>query len=272
MSRGPLLPSPRRLAAALAPVAGLAVLLLLWSCLSRLPGVEHFLLPGPDRVALSARKHLPELLGATGRTALWSACGLVCSLLVGGAIALVFSWSPLMRAAFHPYATLLQTVPIVAIGGLVTQILGYGPLDNLFLAFFLSLFPIIANGTVGLTSVNRRLLELFTLYDASPWQTWIKLRLPGAVPHLVAGAKVSAGLSVIGAIVGEYTMGGITEPGRFGLGYAIFTAAGLSDIDYLFALTVASVLLGAAFFGAVEVIDALFLHRWSREGGERVER
>jgi ABC-type nitrate/sulfonate/bicarbonate transport system permease component len=67
-------------------------------------------------------------------------------------------------------------------------------------------------------------------------------------------------------------MGGITDPGRFGLGYAIFTAAGLSDMDYLFALTVASVLLGAAFFGVVEAVDALFLARWSRQGGDRIDR
>jgi NitT/TauT family transport system permease protein len=261
----------RRLAVSLAPLAGLAILLLFWSGVSRLSGIESFLLPAPGRVGAAAQKYFPEILGATVRTAVWSACGLACSLVIGSLIALAFSCSRLFRAAFHPYTTLLQTVPIVAIAGLVTQAFGYGPVDNIFLSFFLSLFPIVANGTAGLTNVDRRLLDLFKLYEASGWQTWIKLRLPGAVPHLVAGVKVSAGLSVIGAIVGEYTMGGITDPGRFGLGYAIFTAAGLSDIDYLFALTVASVLLGAAFFGVVEVIDALCLARWSRQGGDRID-
>ena len=130
-------------------------------------------------------------------------------------------------------------------------------------AFVLSLFPIIANLTAGLTSVPPPLQELFSLYRASRWQRLIKLQFPHAVPHLMTGLKTSSGLSVIGAIVGEFFVG-YGDKG-FGLGYLIRSAAESYQTASLFAAVILSTLLGVIVFAAVGLVSEWVLQRWGHD-------
>ena len=163
--------------------------------------------------------------------------------------------------SFSPSAVFRQTVPIVAIAPLIVLWIGHGLAGVVAVSFIISLFPIIANTTAGLTSVEPELLELFALNEASRWQVLLKLRIPHAVPNMLTGARISCGLSVIGAIVGEFFAGYGTED--FGLGYLIILTNAQTKTPFLFATVLFSTGLGLAFFGAVSGLSRLVLRRWA---------
>jgi NitT/TauT family transport system permease protein len=155
----------------------------------------------------------------------------------------------------------LQTVPILAIAPLILMWVGAGTAAVTFIAFIISLAPIIANTTQGLISVDENLVNLFLMHNASPAQMLLKLRLPHAVPSLFVGIRIASGIAVIGAITGEL-FAGSSRVGEGGLGYSILYASTQLQTDYLFALVLASVVLGFSFFFVVTFLEWHFLHRW----------
>jgi NitT/TauT family transport system permease protein len=173
---------------------------------------------------------------------------------------LVFSQSAWIRNSCYPYAIFLQTVPIVAIAPLVITWFDYGFHSVVIISFVLSLFPIIANATTGMVTVDPLLADLFRLHNATRWQLLVKLRLPNAVPHIVTGAKTSSGLAVVGAIVGEFFVG----PGmdRYGLGSLIQQKLAQLKTAEAFAALFASTALSVAIFAAVSYTGSWVLGRW----------
>ena len=244
----------------LPPIALLLLVVLAWQLVVQFGQIESYLLPSPVAVGRAAWSKRAELCGALGLTAAGAFCGFAASLVVGILIAISFSFSRLIKAGCYPYAVFLQTVPIVAIAPLIVVWFDYGFQSVALIAFIISLFPIITNATTGLTNVDRDLVDLFELHNASRWQVLFKLRLPAAVPYLVTGARVSSGMAVIGAIVGEFFTGyGAT---RYGLGYVIMQATNLLKTDELFAAVIASTALGMAVFTIVNIVGATVLARW----------
>jgi NitT/TauT family transport system permease protein len=236
------------------------LLLLLWEAAVDLFGIKSYLIPSPAKVGRAIAQNGPELGGAMLLTAGAAVCGLALSLLTGALISFAFSQSRIIQRSFYPYAIFLQTVPIVAIAPLIILWFGSGFLSVVIVAFILSLFPIITNGTAGLTTVDRDLIDLFEVNNASRAEVLIKLRLPNSVPYFVTGVKTSSGLSVIGAIVGEFFAGYGTD--RFGLGYLIVFTAGQLKTAYLFAAILASALLGLVIFGAASLVGNWIVSRW----------
>ena len=204
--------------------------------------------------------HGERLLNATLLTAIGSLTGFTLSFVVGFCIALLFSQSRIIERGLYPYAIFLQTVPIVAIAPLIVLWIGYGLQGVVAVSFIISLFPIIANTTAGLTQVDPRLLDLFILNNAGRWQILFKLRVPNAVPNMLTGARISSGLSVIGAIVGEFFAGYGTDD--FGLGYLIIQTSGQAKTDYLFACILFCTILGLTIFTAVGLSSHYLLRRW----------
>ena len=223
-----------------------------------------FLVPSPAAVYTAAVNGREKLATAVGLTALGALAGFGASLLIGSLIAFLFSQSALIQRAAYPYAIFLQTVPIVAIAPLIIIWFGNGFQAIAITAFIVSLFPIITNGTEGLTALDRNAVELFEVNNASRLQKLLKLRLPNSVPYFITGAKTSSGLSVIGGIVGEFFAGYGTE--KFGLGYLIFQTSGQLRTADLFAAIIASTLLGLAIFGLVGLVGNLLLSRWKYAG------
>jgi NitT/TauT family transport system permease protein len=251
-----------RWAAAAAPVGLFLALLAAWETATRLLRLPAFVLPSPLDVVQAAWSNRRALGSASMLTAAGAACGFLCSCGVGCLVAFVFSQSALIRRSCYPYAIFLQTVPIVAIAPLIIIWFGTGLQSVILVSTIVSLFPIIANATIGLTTLDRDLLDLFALYDASRWDVLWKLRLPAAVPYLIAGAKTSSGLSVIGAIVGEFFAGYGAE--KYGLGYLVILTSGQLKTAFLFAAIVASTSLGLLIFGLVGIAGDLVLRRWYR--------
>jgi NitT/TauT family transport system permease protein len=244
----------------LPPVAFFALLVALWQAATTLWEIPAYLVPSPKRVLGAADEHAGDLWAASQLTAAGAVCGFVLSLAAGTVMGLIFSQSRIIQRSIYPYAIFLQTVPIVAIAPLVIIWFGNGFGGVVAVSFILSLFPIITGATAGLTAVDPQLVELFETYNASRWQTLLKLRLPNAVPYLVTAAKISCGLSVIGAIVGEISAGFSTQ--SFGLGYLITMTSGNLDTAYAFAAVICSTLLSIAIFAAITSIGATIMARW----------
>jgi NitT/TauT family transport system permease protein len=244
----------------LPPLIVFGVVLAIWqACIVGLQ-LKPYLLPSPvavGRAFMDDSALLGRAVVYTGSAAL---LGFLTSLVLGTIIAFAFSQSRILRASGYPYFIFLQTVPIVAIAPLIVRWFGYGFQSVVLVSFLLGLFPILSNGTQGLLDIDPDLLDLFRLNNASRWQVLVKLRFPSAVPGILAGARTSSGLAVVGAIVGEFFVGYGSK--QFGLGYLIYSTNGQSQLDRLFAAVFTSTLFGIAIFSLVNLISVTILRGW----------
>jgi NitT/TauT family transport system permease protein len=223
--------------------------------------IPPFILPSPWAVVLAIFRRHESLWNALRITSSAVLLGLLASVAAGMILAVVFAQSRWIRRMLYPYTILLQTVPIVAISPLIVMWAGPGTLSVCLITFIICLAPIIANATQGLISVDKNLVSLFAMHNASPAQTFWKLRLPHAVPSLFVGLRISSGISVIGGITGEL-FAGSSRVGEGGIGYSIMYASTQLQTDYLFALVAVATVLGFAFFFFVSFLEWYFLHHW----------
>jgi len=217
--------------------------------------VSPLLLPTPSSVAVAAWRGRDTLLPALASTAGAVAIGLAASSAAGVLAAIALSSSRLVARALYPYAIFFQIVPIVAIAPLLVIWFGYGLRAVIAAAFIVSVFPVIANTLAGLRAVDPALRDLFRLYGAGRLARLVKLELPWALPNVLTGLRIAAGLAVIGAIVGEFVGGG-------GLGVVVLGAMRQQRTDLVFAAILHASALGLALFAAVNGASRLALRRW----------
>ena len=228
----------------------------------RVLDVSPLLLPRPSAVLAAATDEAAPLLAALADTTRAVLAGLLLSGTLGVAAAIALAASPLVQRAFYPYAIFFQVVPIVAIAPLLVIWFGYGPRAVVAAAAVVSVFPVIANTLAGLLSVDPNLADLFRLHGASRGATLWKLRLPWALPYLLTGLRIAAGLAVIGAIVGEFVGGG-------GLGVVVLGAMRQQRTDLVFAAIGYASALGLALFAAVGLASRLALRHWHASEANR---
>jgi NitT/TauT family transport system permease protein len=248
----------------------LACLLSLWQAIIWMNHLPVYILPGPSAVLQAIGARYPSLLDSLWITTEEAAGGLFASVVVGLCVAMVFSQWRWLRQTLYPYTILLQTVPIVAIAPLIILWVGPGIFAVTLVTFIICLAPIIANTTQGLISVDENLVHLFVIYNASPAQILSKLRLPNALPNFFTGLRISAGISVIGAITGEL-FAGSARVGEGGLGYTMIYASNQMETSYLFALVLAATVLGFGFFFIVMFLEWLALHNWHESSRPQLE-
>ncbi len=249
---------------AFACVIVMACVAVLWQGAVMWFDTPQILLPSPIQVTKTAWQEGSTLAAGFARTTLAAILGLCGSSLIGFAIAILFSQSGLARKTLYPYVVFLQTVPIVAIAPLLITWCGYTFMTVVLVAGIISLFPIISNVTTGLISVDPNLLDLFRLQNATRMQTLVKLQIPSAMQGLVDGLRVSAGLAVIGAVVGEFFVGPGMD-GAPGLGSLMTVWQTRARTDALIAAVLASTLLGLIILVGTNTLARLLLKPWLRE-------
>jgi NitT/TauT family transport system permease protein len=222
--------------------------------------IQPFLLPAPSRVAGALWKYRDELAISLWTTAQAALIGFVASAVFGILLAIPLSAWPLARRAFYPYTVFFQTVPIIAIAPLLVIWINPGLESTATCAFVVSVFPVIANTLTGMLSTDPALVDLFRLYDAGAWARLWKLRLPSAIPSIMTGLRIAAGLAVIGTVVGEFFVGLLGE--AEGLGVRIVAANKVGKTDLLFAAVLMASLLGLAMFAGVNLAAKLLLRHW----------
>lgn len=261
-------PSPRAIGAVASwlkiygpPILVFLVFVGVWSLLATtVYGNENYLLPRPWDVASTIWHSRGELWAATRITLGEAAAGFGLAIVIGVGLAVLMSQAKTVERSLYPYAVMLQTVPVVAIAPIIVLWFGYDSRSVVIVAFLISVFPILNNTLLGLLSTDRNHLDLFRLHKAGRLSQFLKLRLPNAIPNVFAGLRVSAGLSVIGAIVGEFIIGSGGSEG--GLGVKVIYAQGKLDTNLLFAEVFAATLLGFLFFVIVSYVGNLLLRSW----------
>ena len=237
----------------MAPLIFLAVFLVCWDLSIRIFNISPFSLPSPAAVFSSAVKNFSELSQSAFNSFLIAVSGFILSLIAGTITGLIMSQSRIIERSLYPYAIFLQCVPIVALAPVIILWFCYGLPAMIMISFIISIFPIITSTVNGLTSVKKEYLELMKLYHAGKMQILFKVRLPSAVPYIITGARVSAGLSVVGAIIGEY-FAGLSGKSR-GLAYLIRSNEQNADFPYLFATVFGAAILGLVIFSATGIIS-----------------
>jgi NitT/TauT family transport system permease protein len=241
------------------PVVALAVVLLAWDLVVRAKDIPPYVLPGPRLVFAtlwSDRVLLWDSLLVTLATTLE---GFLLALAGGIGLAVLFSQSRLIEYSLYPYAVILQVTPIVAIAPLL---LVYLPQDAAVLAcaWIVAFFPVLANTTLGLASVDRNLADLFRLYGASRSQLLFGLKLPAAMPHILGGMRIAGGLSLIGAVVAELAAG--SAGAGSGLAYRIAESGYRLNIPRMFAALLVLSGAGVLIFFVLSLLSHLVLRRW----------
>ena len=243
----------------LLPIVVLAADMALWHLVVRLYDLPPYVLPGPLLVFSTLVSDWPVLSASLMVTLTTTLEGFLLAALGGVGLAIIFNQSRLIEYSLYPYAVILQVTPIVAIAPLL---LIYLPQQVAVLAcaWIVAFFPVLANTTLGLNSVDRNLADLFRLYGATRIQILAELKLPGALPHILAGLKIAGGLSLIGAVVAEIAAG--SAGAGSGLAYRIVESGYRLNIPRMFAALLLLSVSGIAIFFALSFVSHLSLRRW----------
>lgn len=251
----------RRLADILAPLVLIIALLGAWEAACRILDVPAYFLPTPTAVAASLWADAPTLLASAYNTLAMALAALILASLSALALALLVALSPILERAIKPLAVVLQVTPVVAIAPLVVIWAG---IDNperaiIALAALVAFFPIFSGAITGLKSADPDLERLFDLYGAGRVKRLARLRLPSAVPFLLEGHKVAAGLALIGAVVAEFVAG---SGGAQGLAWRILEAGNRLQTARMFAALVVLGLMGALLYAGLARLERSGLRWW----------
>jgi len=247
------------------PVLGIFLaIFLLWELCCRLFKVPDFILPSPsviiDKIATSWWLLLVNGLVTAQEIVL----GFGMSVVIGIPLAVLVVYSRVFERVAFPFMVSLQTIPKVALAPILVMWLGYGILPKVMVAFLISFFPIVIGAVVGMRSAEKEMIYLVQSMGANELTTFLKIRLPRALPSIFGGLKVGMGQAVVGATVGEFIAA------ERGLGYLQLISQVRLDTALLFAAVVVLSLLGVLLFNIVAWVERLALP-WNRLRTEMIE-
>ena len=242
-----------------APAGVLILGVLVWDLVVRINGIPPYILPGPGLVLTTLVSDWSILWSSLLATLTTTVEGLVLAVVGGIGLAILFNQSRLIEHSLYPYAVILQVTPVVAIAPLL---LIYLPQQAAVLAcaWIVAFFPVLAHTTLGLNSVDHNLADLFRMYGASRWQVLWELKLPAALPQMLAGIRIAGGLSLIGAVVAEIAAG--SAGAGSGLAFRIAESGYRLNIPRMFAALLLLSIAGIAIFVLLSMLNHFALRRW----------
>jgi NitT/TauT family transport system permease protein len=241
------------------PLIVLVLVLAAWELVVRLKNIPPYVLPAPGLILGTLVTDWALLFHSLIVTLSTTLQGFLLAAFGGVGLAVLFNQSRLVEYALYPYAVILQVTPIVAIAPLLLIYLPQ-PLAVLVCAWIVAFFPVLANTTLGLHSVDRNLSDLFRLYGASRGQVLWNLKLPAALPYILGGLRIAGGLSLIGAVVAEIAAG--SAGAGSGLAYRIAESGYRLNIPRMFAALLLLSVAGIAIFYALALVNHLMLRHW----------
>jgi NitT/TauT family transport system permease protein len=248
------------------PLLTLALGIGLWHEVVLLYAIPPYVLPGPGLVASTLVSDWDLLSNSLLATLVTTFEGLLLAVAGGIGLAVLFNVSRLIEYSFYPYAVILQVTPVVAIAPLL---LIWLPQQAAVLAcaWIVAFFPVLANTTLGLNSVDHNLADLYRLYGASRSQMLFRLKLPAALPYILGGVRIAGGLSLIGAVVAEIAAG--SAGAGSGLAYRIAESGYRLNIPRMFAALILLSITGIVIFFALSGLSHLLLRRWHESAVRR---
>jgi NitT/TauT family transport system permease protein len=242
------------------PFIVFAAALVGWEAIVRINNIPQYILPAPTLVLVTLWENLGSLMDSWWFTMKVTFGALFLAVAGGVILATLFALNKWVEASLFPFAIVLQVTPIVAIAPLILIFIDSTMAALLLCAWIVAFFPILSNTVIGLRSADHNLRDLFTLYRASPWQTLRHLLIPSAMPYFIAGLKIAGGLSLIGAVVAEFTAGAAGK--QTGLASRILEASFRTEIPKMFAALVLVSLTGVMIFVLFNIVSKLVLGKW----------
>lgn len=243
-----------------APIAAVTLFLLVWEIVVHWKDIPPYLLPAPSLVLLTLWQNLGSLMQSWWVTVSITFAALALAVIAGVLLGSLFTLSRWAEWSFTPFAVVLQVTPIIAIAPLVMILTDSAIITVLICAWIVAFFPVLAGTVTGLRSADANLRDLFRLYRATPWQRLRLLLAPSALPSFLTGLKVAGGLSLIGAVVAEFTAGAAGR--NTGLASRILEAAFRTEIPKMFAALLLVSLTGVAIYMALSALEKRLLGRW----------
>jgi NitT/TauT family transport system permease protein len=233
----------------LIPLITIFLVLILWECSVRLFKIPTLVLPSPllifnsliQKEDLFVSFSIPTLVEIFYGFSLAAFCGIVLGISV--------SFSSFAKASIFPLLISSQMVPKVAIAPVLTIWFGSGLMAKTLIAFLIAFFPITISTMVGLDAVDPEMVKMFKAMGAGRYTTFMKLRLPTALPNIFAGLKIGMSLAVVGAVVAEFVAA------DKGLGYYLLYANGQLDSPGVFASLFLLTVIGVTLYYAVEIAE-----------------
>jgi NitT/TauT family transport system permease protein len=234
-----------------APVLFLGIIVLLWKIALAEEWVSTRVLPHPEDIVTSfVDLSLSDIWWDDVAATLWeSVAGFVLGSALGLALAIPSGLWKVARRMLHPYAIALQVTPRIAIAPLIIAWAGFGYSSKIWIAAIIAFFPVYVNALTGILTVDEDAREMFRSLGASRLQTFMRLMVPGSLPVLFAGLKTAAGLSLVGAVVGEFISA------QRGLGVLVQQFSSQLAISDAFAVILMLMVLGLLLYGAMEWLE-----------------
>jgi NitT/TauT family transport system permease protein len=245
-------------------LAVFAAIFALWEIAVRALSIPDYILPSPSVIAIKIISTWQLLLLNAFVTLQEILLGFGLSVLIAIPLAVAVVYSGVFERVAFPFMVSLQTIPKVALAPILVMWLGYGILPKVMVAFLISFFPIVISSVIGMRSAEREMIYLVQSMGAGELTTFLKIRLPKALPSIFGGLKVGMGQAVVGATVGEFIAA------EHGLGYLQLISQVRLDTPLLFAAVVVLSLLGVLLFNAVAWIERLALP-WSKVATQATE-
>lgn len=253
-------PSRDTMARLLLPVLTGCLLLAAWVGIKAAWQLHDFIIPAPQDVVLAFLREAGPLGRGAMVTFLGALMGFAGAVILGFFLSVAMAAFRFLRYGLYPFVIFMQMIPILATAAIVVIFLDVGLPSVALIAFLIGFFPVVASTLHGLLSVPEEPLEMFRLYQASPWQELFLLRVPHSLPSFFTGAKIAATLAVIGSVTGEIFAG--SSSGTGGLGFLIMIYKAELEIAALYAATLLCCLLGFVFVGLVLLCRHLALRHW----------
>jgi len=251
------------------PVVVFILFIATWYLLSTtvLPPQKRFLLPTPHRVvnegfltwSVGEQRGLKPILISLWDSVKIAVIGLFITIIIGTALATLMATRRWMERATWPYLVALQSAPILAMTPLIRALIDGIQLQRILVVVLIAFFPIVNNTLFGLLSVDTSQHELFSLHGASKFTRLRKLQFPAAMPNIFVGLRISAGLSVIGAVVGDFYF---RQGGVVGIGAQIDIYRGrLWGAELIAAIILASI-FGLVVFVLFGLLSKVAIGKW----------
>jgi ABC-type nitrate/sulfonate/bicarbonate transport system permease component len=236
----------------LLPLAGLAVIGLVWNAVILVFDLKPFVLPTPQAAIRAIGTNWSTLAPLTGQTVLETAYGFVIGAVLGFVLAVVMSASRLAQRVIFPTLVTSQAVPIVAIAAPLVILFGFGMLPKLIIVAWIVFFPVAVNVLDGLAHVDKDLIRLSRATGAGAVREFAYIRLPATLSPLFTGLKIGATYAVTGAVIGEWT--GTLTPG---LGTHLLKVNASFKTDVVYGITFLLTAIGVISFLLVMLVEAL---------------
>lgn len=235
------------------PVLVLVLILILWQFSASWFDIPDYLLPTPAAIVQEFVSEFSTLWSHGMTTLSEVLTGFVLSVAIAIPLAILIVYSVAMERALYPLLVISQVVPKVSVAPLFVVWLGFGLGPKVIIVFLIAFFPIVIDTIVGLRSVEEDMIDLVRSMGAGPVKTFLKIRLPAALPNIFGGLKVAITLAVVGAVVAEFV------GSDRGLGYLLLVATGRLDTELLFAAIAFLSGMGLILFIGMEIGERLLL-------------